>query len=190
MFTSRAEFRLHLRIDNADERLTPLGRQVGLVDDSRWQQFTRKQEQKAKIVALLEGTRASAIREIVVGTDNPTLMIWLRRPEARIEQLRNWIATRVGDLAHGVLTTIETETKYAGYLAQQEKQVRDLQDSENRRIPNGFTYERIPGLSNEVRQKLIRVQPATLGQAGRIPGVTPAAVAVLDIYLTLNHATV
>jgi tRNA uridine 5-carboxymethylaminomethyl modification enzyme len=189
MFTSRAEFRLHLRIDNADERLTPLGRQVGLVDDMRWQQFTRKQEQKAKIVALLEGTRASAIPGTAL--DNPTLIVWLRRPESRIAQLQNWIASRIGgDPLHGVLTTIETETKYAGYLAQQEKQVRDLQDSENRRIPNGFTYERIPGLSNEVRQKLIRVQPATLGQAGRIPGVTPAAVAVLDIYLTLNHATV
>jgi tRNA uridine 5-carboxymethylaminomethyl modification enzyme len=115
-------------------------------------------------------------------------MVWLRRPEARIEQLRNWIAARVGDLAHGVLTTVETETKYAGYLAQQEKQVRDLQDSENRRIPDDFTYERIPGLSNEVRQKLVRVRPATLGQAGRIPGVTPAAVAVLDVYLTLRRA--
>jgi tRNA uridine 5-carboxymethylaminomethyl modification enzyme len=188
MFTSRAEFRLHLRIDNADERLTPLGRQVGLVNNERWNAFTRKQEQKAKIVALLEGTRASAVREIVAATDNPTLIVWLRRPEARIEQLRNWIAASVGDLAHGVLTTIETETKYAGYLAQQEKQVRDLQDSENRRIPDDFTYERIPGLSNEVRQKLVRVRPATLGQAGRIPGVTPAAVAVLDIYLTLRGA--
>ena len=184
MFTSRAEFRLHLRIDNADERLTPLGRQVGLVDDTRWQQFTRKQEQKAKIVALLQGTRTSAVPEIA--SDNPTLMVWLRRPEARIERLRPWIAARVGELAHGVLTTIETESKYAGYMAQQERQIRDLQEAEGRRIPAGFTYERIPGLSNEVRQKLARVQPATLGQAGRIPGVTPAAVAVLDIYLTLG----
>lgn len=189
MFTSRAEFRLHLRIDNADERLTPLGRQVGLVDDLRWQQFTRKQEQKAKIVSLLEETRASAVPEIVgaaAASDNPTLMVWLRRPEARIEQLRNWIASRTGGPPHGVLITIETESKYAGYMAQQERQIRDLQESENRRIPNDFAYERIPGLSNEVRQKLTRVRPATLGQAGRIPGVTPAAVAVLDIYLALR----
>ena len=189
MFTSRAEFRLHLRIDNADERLTPLGRQIGLVDDLRWQQFTHKQEQKARIVSLLDGTRTSALPEIVgaaAASDNPTLMVWLRRPEARIEQLRNWIASRTGDLPHGVLITIETETKYAGYMAQQERQIRDLQESENRRIPNDFAYERIPGLSNEVRQKLTRVRPATLGQAGRIPGVTPAAVAVLDIYLALR----
>ena len=190
MFTSRAEFRLHLRIDNADERLTPLGRQAGLVDDVRWQQFTHKQEQKAKIVSLLEGTRASSVPEIVGATaasDNPTLIVWLRRPEARIEQLRSWIAARVGELAHGVLTTIETEIKYAGYMAQQERQIRDLQEAESRRIPNDFAYERIPGLSNEVRQKLSRVRPTTLGQAGRIPGVTPAAIAVLDIYLTLRE---
>jgi tRNA uridine 5-carboxymethylaminomethyl modification enzyme len=72
-------------------------------------------------------------------------------------------------------------------MAQQERQIRELQDAENRRIPDSFAYDRIPGLSNEVRQKLTRVRPATLGQAGRIPGVTPAAVAVLDIYLTLNQ---
>jgi len=80
---------------------------------------------------------------------------------------------------------VETEVKYAGYLAQQERQIRQLADSEGRVIPADFSYESIPGLSNEVRQKLSRVRPGTLGQAGRIPGVTPAAVAVLDIYLGL-----
>ncbi|HSU60304.1 MAG TPA: tRNA uridine-5-carboxymethylaminomethyl(34) synthesis enzyme MnmG [Bryobacteraceae bacterium] len=189
MFTSRAEFRLHLRIDNADERLTPMGRSVGLVDDIRWEQFTRKQEQKANVISLLEKTRAAAVPDIVglaAASDNPTLMVWLRRPESRITQLQKWIAAHIGgEPVHGVLTTIETESKYAGYMAQQQRQIRDLHESENRRIPSGFIYERIPGLSNEVRQKLTRVQPATLGQAGRIPGVTPAAVAVLDIYLSL-----
>ena len=191
MFTSRAEFRLHLRIDNADERLTPLGRRAGLVDDERWQRFTRKQEQKARIVSLLESTRVSAAPEAAgaaAGGDNPTLMTWLRRPEARIEQMRKWISACIGgEPVHGALSTIETECKYAGYMAQQERQIRELQDAENRRIPDSFAYDRIPGLSNEVRQKLTRVRPATLGQAGRIPGVTPAAVAVLDIYLTLNQ---
>ncbi len=189
MFTSRAEFRLHLRIDNADERLTPVGRKAGLVDDARWNEFTRKQDQKSEIVGLLERTRAGAVAEVVganAATDNPTLMVWLRRPESRIAQLQKWIASRInGDPAHGVLSTIETESKYAGYMAQQERQIRDLQEGENRRIPAGFGYDSIPGLSNEVRQKLTRVQPTTLGQAGRIPGVTPAAVAILDIYLTL-----
>jgi tRNA uridine 5-carboxymethylaminomethyl modification enzyme len=84
------------------------------------------------------------------------------------------------------LTTIETESKYEGYLAQQRRQIRQLEQSEGRQIPEGFVYDRIPGLSNEVRQKLARVRPGTLGQAGRIPGVTPAAVAVLDIYLNVS----
>ena len=88
-------------------------------------------------------------------------------------------------LAHGVLTTVETEAKYEGYLAQQNRQIQQLAQSEGRQIPASFSYDRIPGLSNEVRQKLTRVRPGTLGQAGRIPGVTPAAVAVLDIYLNL-----
>jgi tRNA uridine 5-carboxymethylaminomethyl modification enzyme len=109
--------------------------------------------------------------------------VWLRRPEARISVLEGWLCNKLGTtLCHGVLTTVETELKYAGYLAQQERQIQQLRDSEERRIPAQFDFE-IPGLSNEVRQKLARVQPQTLGQASRIPGVTPAAVAVLDVYL-------
>lgn len=190
MFTSRAEFRLQLRIDNADERFTPLGRELGLVSEARWNHYLAKQSQKAAISALLEKTRASAVPDIVgldAASDNPTLSVWLRRPEARISMLGAWITnqTRAKPL-HGVLTTIETETKYAGYLAQQDRQVQQLKDAEGRRIPETFTYDSIPGLSNEVRQKLTRVRPATLGQAQRIPGVTPAAIAVLDIYLRMG----
>jgi tRNA uridine 5-carboxymethylaminomethyl modification enzyme len=191
MFTSRAEFRLHLRIDNADERLTPLGRRVGLVDDGRWSQFSRKQEQKERLLGLLEKVRTSAVPEIVgleAATDNPTLMVWLRRPEAHISQLEGWIAARLGGTPpHGLLTTVETESKYSGYIAQQERQIRQLADGEGRLIPASFAYEGIPGLSKEVQQKLSRVQPTTLGQAGRIPGVTPAAIAVLDVYLSLGR---
>ena len=193
MFTSRAEFRLHLRIDNADERLTPIGRQIGLVCDNRWDNFIRKQEQKVRILDLLEKTRTSAIPEIVgleASTDNPTLRVWLRRPEAKTAQLGSWLAAKLGGpMIHGVLATVETETKYEGYLLQQDRQIRRLVDAEGRLIPSGFSYESIPGLSNEVRQKLTRVQPVTLGQAGRIPGVTPAAVAVLDVYLGLSHVS-
>jgi tRNA uridine 5-carboxymethylaminomethyl modification enzyme len=187
MFTSRAEFRLHLRIDNADERLTPIGRRVGLVGEARWKQFERKQEQKRRIRELLEGTRVAAVPEFVSSTDNPALSVWLRRPEASIRQLERWITRQLGEApVHGVLATVETEIKYAGYLAQQERQIRQLRESESRPIPADFHYERIPGLSNEVRQKLARVRPETLGQAQRIPGVTPAAIAVLDIYLSLG----
>jgi tRNA uridine 5-carboxymethylaminomethyl modification enzyme len=193
MFTSRAEFRLQLRIDNADERLTPLGREAGLVDDKRWNHFVEKRSQRETVRELLERTRANAVAAeigLAAATDNPTLATWLRRPEARIDRLKGWTEQKLGHpLLHGVLTTVETEVKYAGYLSQQDRQVQQLRDSEARRIPEGFSYEGIPGLSNEVRQKLTRVGPKTLGQAGRIPGVTPAAVAVLDIYLGLRPAS-
>ena len=189
MFTSRAEFRLHLRIDNADERLTPIGRRLGLVSNERWRRFERKKAQKLKITKLLADTRVGSMKLAAVG-DNPTLAVWLRRPEAKIQQLEPWLREQLGDeLSHGVTTTVETEIKYEGYMAQQDRAIRQLESSEGRVIPAGFAYE-IPGLSNEVRQKLSRVRPATLGQARRIPGVTPAAVSVLDIYLTLSASRV
>jgi tRNA uridine 5-carboxymethylaminomethyl modification enzyme len=194
MFTSRAEFRLHLRIDNADERLTPSGRRLGLVNDERWARFTLKQEQRLQIAALLERTRASAVAEHIgldSSSDNPDLTSWLRRPEASIERLRGWIAGQIGaEPVHGVLTTVETEFKYAGYIAQQEKQIKRLAGAENRQIPEEFNYEGIPGLSKEIQQKLGRVRPLTLGQARRIPGVTPAAVAIVDVYLTMSAVSV
>lgn len=195
MFTSRAEFRLHLRIDNADERLTPLGRRAGVVDEDRWAQFEAKQRQKSLGRELLLRTRVNAVPEVVglgAATDNPTLFSWLKRPEAKIERLQDWICARLGGgVSPSVLTTLETEAKYEGYIAQQERQIQGLKQAEGRSIPSGFVFAGIPGLSNEVRQKLERVRPTTLGQAGRIPGVTPAAVAILDVYLNLNsRATV
>jgi tRNA uridine 5-carboxymethylaminomethyl modification enzyme len=193
MFTSRAEFRLHLRIDNADERLTPLGRRMGLVDEARWVQFSLKRRQRVEISQLLERTRASAaVDEIGLesSTDNPDLATWLRRTEASIEKLRPWIARKIGqEPVRGVLTTIETEFKYAGYISQQVKQIKRMEGAENRQIPSDFRYEGIPGLSNEIRQKLGRVRPVTLGQARRIPGVTPAAIAIVDVYLTMASAS-
>jgi tRNA uridine 5-carboxymethylaminomethyl modification enzyme len=170
MFTSRAESRLHLRIDNADERLTPIGREAGLVTDERWSLFQKKQRQKEAVLRALGKARRA----------------WLKRPEARIEQIREELARVVGEpLVRDVLTTVETEVKYAGYLVQQEKQIRRLQDAERRPIPDGFVFARLPGLSREIQSKLERVRPVTLGQASRIPGVTPAAIAVLDVYLSL-----
>jgi tRNA uridine 5-carboxymethylaminomethyl modification enzyme len=186
MFTSRAEFRLHLRIDNADERLTPMGRRIGLVNDERWSLFEAKQRQKLRIRALLDAVRADGQGVPAEADDRPTLAAWLRRPEARIAELEAWIEERLGEpVVRGVLTTIETEAKYAGYIAQQERQIARLRSAESRRIPSDFAYGDVPGLSTEIRQKLGRVKPATLGQAARIPGVTPAAVAVLDVYLSV-----
>jgi tRNA uridine 5-carboxymethylaminomethyl modification enzyme len=183
MFTSRAEFRLHLRIDNADERLTSLGRDVGLVTDERWNLYVKKQEQKQRVRKLLESARV----DCVSADDHPTLIQWLKRPEAKIATLAGRIRELLGEApVHGLLATLETEAKYAGYIAQQERQIERLRDSEGRRIPQEFEFSEIPGLSTEVKQKLQRVRPETLGQAGRIPGVTPAAVAVLDVYLSLG----
>jgi tRNA uridine 5-carboxymethylaminomethyl modification enzyme len=174
MFTSRAEYRLHLRIDNADARLTPIGRRAGLVSDARWSAFELKERQKARL------------REALAKHQNGQ---WLRRPEASIGEIGAWVSEALGEEpVRGVVTTVETETKYAGYLAQQDRQVDRMKDAERRPIPAGFDFEGIPGLSREIQVKLDRVRPGTLGQAGRIPGVTPAAIAVLDVYLSVNRA--
>jgi len=171
MFTSRAEFRLHLRIDNADERLTPLGREVGLVSDQRWDLFTAKQKQKLRLKGALEKHDYGQ---------------WLKRPESKITEIDTWVRQLLDEEpVRGLLTTIETETKYAGYIAQQERQIERLKKAESRRIPTDFRFQGVPGLSREVGEKLTKVQPETLGQAARIPGVTPAAIAILDVYLSM-----
>jgi tRNA uridine 5-carboxymethylaminomethyl modification enzyme len=173
MFTSRAEFRLHLRIDNADARLTPLGRRAGLVTDGRWEVFTRKQGQKERLTKALEEHRYGQ---------------WLKRPEASIAEISGWVRETLGEEpALGLLNTVETEAKYSGYISQQERQMERLKHAERRRIPPEFGFAGIPGLSREIREKLERVRPATLGQAARIPGVTPAAIAVLDVYLSVGN---
>jgi tRNA uridine 5-carboxymethylaminomethyl modification enzyme len=174
MFTSRAEFRLHLRIDNADARLTPIGRRAGLVTDERWEIFSRKMEQKAKLQSALAGHKNGQ---------------WLKRPEVTISELSAWVREVLGEEpAGGLLATVETEIKYGGYISQQERQMERIKGSERRAIPADFAFT-IPGLSREVRDKLQRVRPETLGQAARIPGVTPAAVAILDVYLSLNRVS-
>jgi tRNA uridine 5-carboxymethylaminomethyl modification enzyme len=173
MFTSRAEFRLHLRIDNADGRLTPLGRRAGLVTDGRWEVFTRKERQKERLTKVLAEHRHGQ---------------WLKRPEASITEISGWIREMLGEEpALGLLNAVETEVKYSGYISQQKRQMERMKHAERRRIPPEFGFAGIPGLSREIRDKLERVRPATLGQAARIPGVTPAAIAVLDVYLSVGH---
>lgn len=187
MFTSRAEFRLHLRIDNADERLTPVGRKAGLVTEERWGLFEKKREQKRRLTEALQATRVDAREFGLAPEDRPTIAVWLRRPDATLARLENWVRSVLGgeEPARGLLATVETEAKYSGYIAQQERQMDRLRGAGSRAIPEDFEYGAIPGLSREVRDKLSRVRPGTLGQAARIPGVTPAAVAVLDVYLSL-----
>jgi tRNA uridine 5-carboxymethylaminomethyl modification enzyme len=182
MFTSRAEFRLHLRIDNADERLTPLGRQAGLVDDRRWARLQRKRAQREILNRELRAQRVSSS----VDNERPSVGVWLRRPEARLDQLGDWLNQVLkGEPEPGVVATVETETKYSGYIQQQERQIERLSGAQHTEIPPDFNYHGVPGLSREIQDRLERVRPTTLGQAGRIPGVTPAAVAVLDVYLRL-----
>ena len=188
MFTSRAEYRLQLRIDNADQRLTPIGRKVGLVDERRWRRFQEAESGRRELREWLRRTRLNSDEVFRLGldlSDRPVASDWLRRPEASLKAL---VAMTGKEWPTSVLQSVETEMKYSGYLSQQRRQVDRLKSSEGRLIPPEFSYEDIPGLSREIVQKLSCVKPATLGQAARIPGVTPAAIAVLDCYLIAGSA--
>jgi tRNA uridine 5-carboxymethylaminomethyl modification enzyme len=171
MFTSRAEHRLLLRIDNADLRLTPLGRRAGLVDDQRWDRFCARKARFERNGRMMDETLIRSAS----GDRVPASQL-LRQPETRLSDLL--LAHRLPDFA-----SIETTIKYAGYLRRQESEIERARKDERRRIPMNFPFERVPGLSKEIVQRLSQVRPDTLGHALRIPGVTPAAVAVLSAYV-------
>jgi len=174
MFTSRAEYRLHLRADNADARLTPLGREVGLVDDYRWERFQAKQAQLRRLLDILESTRY----------DGKTLAEWLRRPQVRLQDLTGWVHGL--DLAQyhpQVLEQAEITLKYAGYLEREKRQIERFRELERWQIPRDLDYRDIPHLRYEAREKLSAHRPVSLGQALRISGITPADVTVLMVYL-------
>jgi len=189
MFTSRAEHRLLLREDNADQRLTPKGYELGLVDDIRWQTFQQKmdaiQQEKKRLDTILvyPGHALETTINSLLGSPlskEATLLGLLRRPEMRYET----VASLTGTVASDVIgEQVEIETKYAGYINRQQEEVERLQRNEQTRLPKEVDYNAVPGLSNEVRQKLLKTQPETLGQASRIPGVTPAAISLLLVYL-------
>jgi tRNA uridine 5-carboxymethylaminomethyl modification enzyme len=260
MFTSRAEFRLHLRIDNADRRLTPHGRRVGLINDAAWADHLAKQERMQAMRDLLERTRingemleAVSSFELQVSSEKDernqtettmpepgsllglTLAQLLKRPQVQIEQLApllaklmpaffervdsdQWMVDSKGAVPNNAvipsavegpavlsptpyplspdfhlpaeirneLKSVETEIKYAGYLDQQSKAIERLKRSEERLIPDWFDYAKVSGLSREMNEKLGRVRPRTLGQASRIPGVTPAAVSLINVYIEIQ----
>jgi len=228
MFTSRAEFRLHLRIDNADRRLTSHGRRVGLIQDADWADYLAKQERLKAMRELLERTRVTAENwQLATGDWQPvpgsTLAQVLKRPEVGIEHLvpvlmklmpvffEREVASQLsvvsGDLAvvapptdsrqpaadfrlsteiRNELKSVETEIKYAGYLDQQTRAIERLKKAEQRTIPDWFDYGKVSGLSREMREKMNHVRPRTLGQASRIPGVTPAAVSLINVYIEIQ----
>ena len=199
MFTSRAEFRLHLRIDNADRRLTPYGRRLGLIGDAAWAEYEAKQARAVALEKVLAVGKAT-------GGDWPLGQTWaqvLRRPEVTMstiwpglrEQLRDeifapWIEDgadgRLPTQTRNELKTVETEIKYAGYLDQQKKAIEKLKKAEERGIPEWFDYTQVSGLSREMQEKLTRVRPSTLGQASRIPGVTPAALSLVNVFIEIQ----
>ncbi|HTC94511.1 MAG TPA: tRNA uridine-5-carboxymethylaminomethyl(34) synthesis enzyme MnmG [Terriglobales bacterium] len=258
MFTSRAEFRLHLRIDNADQRLTPHGRRAGLINDQAWADYLAKQERLQQVMEVLEKTKFTkehlalgawhlankepsalspqhsanedpneepgSTRNLKLETRNlsenrvlsteylnnavgSTLAQILKRPEITIEQLAPVLCLLItgtiaqidaaaaayvrgeGALPAAVrneLKTVETTIKYAGYLQQQERAIERLKKAEQRTIPEWFDYKAVSGLSREMNEKLQRVRPRTLAQASRIPGVTPAAVSLINVYIEIQ----
>ncbi len=193
MFTSRAEFRLHLRIDNADQRLTPIGRQVGSVDDGQWAQYERSNSDRKRAAAFIAKHRpapsddeAQALFARIGGVpaDRATLDGYLRRPEVSIGDIEPVIRKHTGlNLSRPEWKAVETQVKYSGYLEQQKKHVERLKKAEARSIPATFRYAGLPGLSREMVEKMERVRPRTLAQASRIPGVTPAAISILNMHL-------
>ena len=194
MFTSRAEYRLSLREDNADLRLTPMGRDLGLVDDERWQRFSRKRDAVEKGWQRLEDVRINPsveVNELLAGMNSAPLKRplsaseVLRRPELDLKQVTSLHEELggLGDLEPEVVEQLEIRARYVGYTEREREQVAKFKEREAITLPPDLDYTDMPGLSREVQEKLNRIKPLNLGQAGRISGVTPAALNVLSLHL-------
>jgi tRNA uridine 5-carboxymethylaminomethyl modification enzyme len=214
MFTSRAEYRLLLREDNADERLTPTGRELGLVSDERWRFFERKCAAIAHETARFETRRIRAgdadadwCARVLGGetlSRGLTAMELLRRPRVGYDDVLALLgpaamdaaysaAAATGDAAGGIAdddrlapqlrTALEVRARYSGYIERAQEEIERARRNEHTPLPHDLDYRQLAGLSNEVRQKLVAIRPATLGQAARVPGVTPVAVSILLVHL-------
>ena len=189
MMTSRSEYRLSLRQDNADERLTPIGREYGLVQDDRWAVFCKDREIKqnemdrlAKTTVRLADLKAAAPEGTELGEIGGTALELMRRPYISYELIAKVIGRGEG-VTPAMAQRIETEIRYAGYIAREERLIRDIQRHENVKIPEDFDYSPIEMITLEAREKLQKIRPRTLAQAGRIPGVSPSDLAQLSIVL-------
>ena len=189
MMTSRSEYRLSLRQDNADERLTPIGREYGLVQDDRWTVFCKDREIKqnemdrlAKTTVRLADLKAAAPEDTELGEIGGTALELMRRPYISYELIAKVIGRGEG-VTPAMAQRIETEIRYAGYIAREERLIRDIQRHENVKIPEDFDYSPIEMITLEAREKLQKIRPRTLAQAGRIPGVSPSDLAQLSIVL-------
>jgi tRNA uridine 5-carboxymethylaminomethyl modification enzyme len=209
MFTSRAEFRLHLRIDNADRRLTPHGRRLGLINDQVWAEYEQKQSRMAALESLLTSRKVDSEKLAAAGLRDlgsvagQTWAQLLKRPEVGIQPVLNALSDALaGDPllayfakgfvqnpeARSAARAVETEIKFAGYLDQQRKAIDKLKAAEALSIPDWIDYSVISGLSREMRETLERVRPITIGQASRIPGVTPAALSLVHVSIRVQGA--
>jgi tRNA uridine 5-carboxymethylaminomethyl modification enzyme len=199
MFTSRAEYRLQLREDNADLRLTEKGRELDLVGDRQWQMFRSKRdaienerERLADIWFAPGNSLAVKLEQkygVTLSKENRALEL-LKRPEMTYRKLVALDGVGPGVSDPQVAEQVEIEVRYSGYLERQKQDIERRRNNESTPIPGGFDYSRIRGLSSEVREKLERAMPQTIGQASRIPGMTPAAISLLLVYLKKDRQEV
>ena len=196
MFTSRAEYRLLLREDNADLRLTEIGRKLGLIDDERWELYLDKKEKLQKAMRFLKETKISPdlvngyLKSIGSTPLKSGIKIYelLKRPEVEINKLSELISD-LKEFPDDILSEIETEIKYSGYIEKQLREVEKFKKFENMKLPEDLNYYEIPGLSNEMKEKFSKIRPTSIGQALRIPGVTPAAISAIQVYLKKHSSS-
>ncbi len=193
MFTSRAEFRLNLRIDNSDVRLTPVGRRIGLVTDEQWNDYLERQARIGRLRHLIENSRVDTAHPFFASRglefrERPNFVALLRRPDIRMEDLISEHVLETEPLRREDIVSLETSIKYEGYLKQQDREVEKLRKAESKRLPDDLDYTGMPGLSREMVEKFTRIRPQSIGQASRIPGITPAAISILLFHVEMRRS--